>query len=110
MTDEEWNGLSTFAQLSNIAGDVKRCVDSRQNFLAGISKKDYSEFYFNKVASLLDSLLQKEEKLVGSSRREHIPRKPEFLDELNELRRFLNQETDGEYILRYWTPFMRFSH
>ena len=36
MTDEEWNGLSTFAQLSNIAGDVKRCVDSRQNFLAGI--------------------------------------------------------------------------
>ncbi len=101
MTDEEWNGLSTFAQLSNIAGDVKRCVDSRQNFLAGISKKDYSEFYFNKVASLLDSLLQKEE---------NIPRKPEFLDELNELRRFLNQETDGEYILRYWTPFMRFSH
>lgn len=101
MTDEEWNGLSTFAQLSNIAGDVKRCVDSRQNFLAGISKKDYSEFYFNKVASLLDSILQKEE---------NIPRKPEFLDELNELRRFLNQETDGEYILRYWTPFMRFSH
>ena len=101
MTDEEWNGLSTFAQLSNIAGDVKRCVDSRQNFLAGISKKDYSEFYFNKVASLLDSLLQKEE---------NVPRKPEFLDELNELRRFLNQETDGEYILRYWTPFMRFSH
>ena len=101
MTDEEWNGLSTFVQLSNIAGDVKRCVDSRQNFLAGISKKDYSEFYFNKVASQLDSLLQKEE---------NIPRKPEFLDELNELRRFLNQETDGEYILRYWTPFMRFSH
>lgn len=100
MTETEWNALSTFAQLSNIAGDVKRCVDSRQNFLAGISQNDYSEFYFNKVARLIHSLSRKEE---------NVPREKEFLDELNELRRFLNNETDGEYILRYWTPFMQFS-
>lgn len=98
MTESEWNSLSTFSQLSNIAGDVKRCVDSRQNFLLGIAKKDYSNFYFDKVTKLVRLMVQKEE---------NIPRQKEFFDELNELKRFLNNEIDGEYIMRYWNPFTK---
>lgn len=98
MTESEWNSLSTFSQLSNIAGDVKRCVDSRQNFLLGIAKKDYSSFYFDKVTKLVRLMVQKEE---------NIPRQKEFFDELDEIRRFLNNETDGEYIMRYWNPYTK---
>ncbi len=96
MTDSQWNSLPTFIQLSNIAGDVKRCVNSRQNFLDGISQNDYSDFYFDKVSKLIHLLVQKPE---------NIRRQKEFFDELNELKRFLNNEIDGDYILRYWTPF-----
>lgn len=98
MTESEWNSLSTFSQLSNIAGDVKRCVNSRQNFLLGIAKKDYSSFYFDKVTKLVRLMVQKEE---------NIPRQKEFFDELDEIKRFLNNETDGEYIMRYWNPYTK---
>ena len=98
MTESEWNSLSTFSQLSNIAGDVKSCVDSRLYFLLGIAKNDYSNFYFEKVTKLVRLMVQKEE---------NIPRQKEFFDELEELKRFLNNETDGEYIMRYLDPFTK---
>lgn len=98
MTESEWNSLSTFSQMSNIAGDVKRCVDSRQNFLLGVAKKDYSNFYFEKITKLLGLMVQK---------KENIRREKEFLDELNEIKRFLNNEVDGEYIMRYWNPYTK---
>ena len=79
-------------QISDIAGDVKRCVDSRLSYEQGKSQKDYSGFWFDKV---------------DKECRTFFPDRvlPEFLDELGELKRFLNGETDADYILRYWKPY-----
>lgn len=78
--------------LSDIAGDVKRCVDSHINFVEGNSSKDYSEFWLGRV----ESECRKE---VNSDVL------PEFLDEIEEIKKFLRGERDKEYILRYWKQY-----
>lgn len=96
MTNNEWNNLPIMSQMSNIAGEVKRCIDSKLNFIKGISAKDYSDFYFNKVTELID---------LTFDNSKNSYRKREFSDEIAELQRFLNGEVDQEYIMRYWNQF-----
>lgn len=78
--------------LSDIAGDVKRCVDSHMNFVEGKSTKDYSEFWLNRVE------LECQKEINPSVL-------PEFLDEIDEIRKFLSGERDRDYILRYWKQY-----
>lgn len=95
MTSSEWNNMPLMSRLSNISGEVKRCIDSKNNFLNGLAQKDYSEFYFHKVSDLIDLTFAQDNR----------NRKQEFADELVELQRFLNGETNEAYILRYWEQF-----
>ena len=78
--------------LSDIAGDVKRCVDSHLNYINGSSNKDYSGFWLS---------------CVEKQCKEEIPSEelPEFMDEIGEIKRFLNDEVDADYILRYWKQY-----
>ncbi len=80
------------SMLSDIAGDVKRCVDSHLSYLSGSSKKDYSDFWLNSVEKQCKTELPKNVL-------------PEFTDEINEIKRFLNGEVDADYILRYWKQY-----
>ena len=78
--------------LSDIAGDVKRCVDSHMNYINGISGKDYSDFWLNAVERKCESEIDK--RVL-----------PEFMDEIKEIKRFLDDEVDADYILRYWKQY-----
>lgn len=98
MTEAEWRNLPLMVKLSNIAGEVKRCTDCKLNFIQGISSKDYSEFYFDKAAALINKTFDNSKDLY---------RKKEFTDEMGELRRFLNGEVDQNYIMRYWDQFTK---
>jgi hypothetical protein len=78
--------------LSDIAGDVKRCVDAKEKYIAGLSSKNYSDFYFQRV---------KEEcaKTIPKSALSEIN------DEIRSLEDYLNGKVDADYVLRYWKPY-----
>ena len=78
--------------LSDIAGDVKRCVEARKNYTSGISSKDYSGFYLNRVKTEC---------------RQTIPASalPEIEAEVKSLEDFLAGDVSADYVLRYWKPY-----
>ena len=78
--------------LSDIAGDVKRCVEARERFDSGQSKNDYSSFYLNRV---------KEEcgKITPASAA------VELADEVRSLEGYLAGIVSADYVLRYWKPY-----
>lgn len=39
-----WDEMTLFEQLSEVAGDIKRCVDSKEKYLNHESPKDFSFF------------------------------------------------------------------
>ena len=92
----DWNSLTFFEQMDHIGSEVKRCCDTRDNYLSGRSSEDYSDFYYKKVQSLIE-LTIKDSKNSGRSR--------ELLDELDELKMMLSGIYDSEYIMRYWNQF-----
>ena len=92
----DWNSLSFFEQMDHIGSEVKRCCDTRDNYLSGQSKEDYSEFYYNKVKNLIDMTIRDEK---------NIHRSQELLDELEELRMMRAGIYDTDYIMRYWNQF-----
>lgn len=96
MTQERWNRLSLFEQLSNIGGEVKRCLDSRDDYISHKSEKDYSRFYLNKARELVQITLN-DPKNKG--------RGPELWDELYELEKYLELNGDRNYIMRYWDQY-----
>jgi hypothetical protein len=78
--------------LSDIAGDVSRCISSRKAFLNGDAKQDYSLFWLQRVLDACNNEIDESEL-------------PEFLDEVNEIREYLKGNRDEEYILRYWKQY-----
>ena len=78
--------------LSDIAGDVKRCVEAKENYKSGKSSKDYSLFYLKRVKDEC-------EKTIPASAL------PEFNDEIKSLEDYLAGEVSADYILRYWKPY-----
>ena len=78
--------------LSDIAGDVKRCVEAKERFLSGESSKDYSMFYLNRVKD--------ECKKVVPARA-----LPEIQDEVKSIEYYLEGKVTADYVLRYWKPF-----
>ncbi len=78
--------------LSDIAGDVSRCVSSKKAFISGETRQDYSDFWLQKVIDGCNSEVGEKEL-------------PEFMDEINEIREYLNGNRDEDYILRYWKQY-----
>ena len=76
MTDERWFSLTLLEQLSNISGDVKRLIDTREAYSAGREKEDYSGFYFDRIVEYVNKTLD-DPKNKG--------REAELLDEVGEL-------------------------
>ena len=92
----DWNSLSFFEQMDHIGSEVKRCCDTRNDFLNGRSDEDFSDFYFKKVQSLIEMTLNDPK---------NVNRSKELLDELNELHLMLTGVYDADYIMRYWNQF-----
>ena len=93
-----WENMTLNEQLSEVAGDVKRAVDSKENFRNNKATRDYSFFYFNKAYDLVLKLQLGDKEY----------RRREFIDEIYELRDYLwENRHDAQYILRYWQQFER---
>ena len=98
MTDERWFSLTLFEQLSNISGDVKRFIDTREAYSAGREKEDYSGFYFDRIVEYVNKTLD-DPKNKG--------REAELLDEVGEIKRYIKGEVSKEYVMTYWDQFTR---
>ncbi len=96
MTSERWFELSIFEQMSNIAGEVKRFIDARDNYEKGETSKDYSDFYYEKAISLID---------LTASDPKNSRRLPELEDDKDELRQLKERMVRPEYIMDYWDQY-----
>lgn len=101
MTQKTWNRLSFFEQLSNIDGEVKRLVWTHERHLDNSNIEDYSEEYLSKIQKLLKmTMFDPKNSAKGY-------RFVELNDEVNEIKRYLQGGTTGDYILRYWDEFTK---
>lgn len=99
MTQKTWNRLSLFEQLSNVDGDVKRLVETHENYLNGNSQDDFSQRYLENIIRLLRmTMLDPKNSVKGY-------RYVELFDEVEEIRRYLSGDVSGEYILNYWNEY-----
>ena len=98
MTRELWSTFSTMEQLSNIHGEVVRLVRARKNYILGKTDKDYSGQYLEKIHRLIGLTLEDPK---------NARRDAELYDEEGEIKRYLNDEVDDNYILRYWEQFTK---
>ena len=78
--------------LSDIAGDVKRCVDARERFISGQSSLDHSAFYYNRVKDECSKIIPASAVV-------------ELEDEVKSLQDYLDGKVSADYILRYWKPY-----
>lgn len=92
----EWNELTRLEQLSNIDGDVIRFIDAHERFCSGQVKKDYMDFYLDKICKFVQKTVE-DPKNLGIEK--------ELWDEVDEIRRYQRGEVDKEYILRYWNQY-----
>lgn len=101
MTQKNWNRLSFFEQLSNVDGEVKRLVDAHINYSNGINPVDYSNQYLEKIIKLINmTMFDPKNSIKGY-------RFIELNDEINEIRRYINDEVPSEYILDYWNEYTK---
>lgn len=99
MTQKTWNRLSLFEQLSNVDGDVKRLVETHENYLNGNSQDDFSQRYLENIIRLLRmTMLDPKNSVKGY-------RYVELFDEVEEIRRYLSGEVSSDYILNYWNEY-----
>lgn len=99
MTQKTWNRLSLFEQLSNVDGDVKRLVETHENYINGNSQDDFSQRYLENIIRLLRmTMLDPKNSVKGY-------RYVELFDEVEEIRRYLSGDASGEYILNYWNEY-----
>ncbi len=78
--------------LSDIAGDVKRCVEAKKNYDSGLCTQDHSLFYLNRVKEECENITPESARV-------------EFRDEIRSLEDYLAGTVDADYILRYWKPY-----
>ena len=96
MTQERWNSLSLFEQMSNIGGEVDRLIYSKKNYDSGTVDKNYVNSYFKKIADLIYYTI---------SDPKNAKRGRELLDELYEVERYTMGEVDEQYISSYWNQY-----
>lgn len=101
MTQKNWNRLSFFEQLSNVDGEVRRLVEAHNKYINGISSVDYSNQYLDKVKKLINMTMFDPKNVEKGYR--YI----ELNDEVDELKRFINNEVTDEYILSYWDEYTK---
>ena len=101
MTQKTWNRLSFLEQMSNVDGEVRRLVEVHNNFNTGINETDYSEQYLDKIIKLIKMTI------FDPKNASKGYRLIELNDEVEEIRRYMKDEVDGEYVLRYWDAFSK---
>ncbi len=99
MNREIWNSLTFFEQLSNIDGEVRRLVRAHTDFLENRSDKDHAYFYLQKIKMMIEMIAFDPK---NASKAYCVI---EFMDEMDEIRHYLNGERDADYILRYWRQY-----
>ncbi len=96
MSKELWYSLGIKEQLSNIHGEIVRMVRARNNYLSGKTSEDRSGSYLAKIHDLIT---------MTNSDPKNSKRAEELLDEEKELKRWIDNEVDDRYILRYWEQY-----
>ena len=96
MSKELWYSLGIKEQMSNIHGEVVRMVRARNNYLSGKTSEDRSVSYLEKIHDLIS---------MTNSDPKNSKRADELLDEEKELKRWIDNEVDDRYILRYWEQY-----
>jgi len=101
MTQKTWNKLSFFEQLSNVDGDVRRLIETHENYINGNAVEDYSTKYLDNIIRLIKmTMLDPKNSVKGY-------RCIELYDEIEEIKRYISGEVSGEYILGYWDEYTR---
>lgn len=101
MTQKTWNRLSFFEQMSNIDGEVNRLVQVHENYRNGTSERDYSEEYLIKIISLIKMTMFDPKNAVKGYR------SIELFDEVEELKRYINNEVTSDYVQSYWDGYTK---
>ena len=101
MTQESWNKLSLFEQMSNIDGDVERLIRAHQKFLNGESPIDNGYFYLDKVNKLVRMTIHSPSVATRGYRA------IELFDEIGELNQYLEGHCDDDYIRNYWNQYTK---
>lgn len=96
MTQQMWNELSFFEQMSNIDGDVERLIRTHENYLNGKSDKDNSDFYLDKIIGLIKMTLLDDK----NSSNEY--RAIELFNAVEEIRQYLVGVYSADHIRSYW--------
>ncbi len=101
MTQKIWNRLSFFEQLSNVDGEVRRLVQVHENYKSGNCTEDYSTQYLEKIIKLIRMTMLDPKNTVKGYR--FI----ELNDEIEEIKRYINDEVSDSYILSYWDEYTK---
>ena len=99
MTQENWNNLTLFEQLSNIDGDVERLIRCHEKYLDGKSDTDNGWFYLENIKKMIKMILLDNKNI----NRGYIG--VELFDEADELKEYLNGNCSAEYIRSYWNAY-----
>lgn len=99
MTQQMWNELSFFEQLSNVDGDVERLIRSHENFLCGKGDKDNSDFYLSKIEELINMTF------LDDKNKDKDFLAEELYDEVEEIRQYLAGKCSADYIRSYWNAY-----
>lgn len=101
MTQKTWNRLNFFEQLSNVDGDVKRLVETHENYINGNAVEDYSSKYLENIIKMIKmTMLDPKNSVKGY-------RFVELYDEIEEIKRYISGEVSGDYILEYWNTYTK---
>ena len=101
MTQETWNRLSFFEQMSNIDGDVERLIRAHRKYANGDCEVDNGLFYLDKIGKMIRMTLH------SPSMASKGYRGIELFDEVEELKKYLAGEYDDEYIRKYWNEYTK---
>lgn len=101
MNRETWEKLSFFEQISNMDGDVERLIRAHNRYLEGGSESDKGFFYIDNINKLIKMTFM-DPKNYGKGYRII-----ELIDEVEELKHYLEGERSEEYIRNYWSEYTR---
>ena len=101
MQKEDWEKLTFFEQLSNMDGDVERLIRAHHKYLEGKSDTDRGYEYLYHIKKLITlTFMDPKNAQKGYCA-------IELMDEVDELRKYLEGEYPDDYIRRYWNAYTR---
>lgn len=99
MTQQSWNQLTLFEQLSNVDGDVERLIRAHEKFIHKETEKDNAFFYLDNIIRLIKMIV------LDDKNKDRGYLSIELFDEVDEIRRYLRGECTAEYIREYWNSY-----